>query len=248
MALHVIIPARYGSSRFPGKPLVKIAGRPMIQHVMERASRAQGVATVAVATDDERVARAVEAFGGKAIMTPEACRSGSDRVALAAQSLGLGDDELVANVQGDQPLLPPEVLEECAAPLLAEPELGLATPVVAITNPGEVPDPNHVKTVMDVRGNALYFSRLPVPFPRDGEETTYYKHLGVYVFRNSFLGLFASLPTGTLEQVEKLEQLRALEHGHPVRCVITRHDSPEVDRPGDALRVEGILLGGGQGD
>lgn len=203
---------------------------------------------MAVATDDERVARAVEAFGGKAIMTPEACRSGSDRVALAAQSLGLGDDELVANVQGDQPLLPPEVLEECAAPLLAEPELGLATPVVAITNPGEVPDPNHVKTVMDVRGNALYFSRLPVPFPRDGEETTYYKHLGVYVFRNSFLGLFASLPTGTLEQVEKLEQLRALEHGHPVRCVITRHDSPEVDRPGDALRVEGILLGGGQGD
>jgi 3-deoxy-manno-octulosonate cytidylyltransferase (CMP-KDO synthetase) len=120
--------------------------------------------------------------------------------------------------------------------------------VVAITNPGEVPDPNHVKTVMDARGNALYFSRLPVPFPRDGEETTYYKHLGVYVFRKSFLGFFASLPTGTLEQVEKLEQLRALEHGHPVRCVITRYDSPEVDRPGDALRVEGILLGGGKGD
>lgn len=247
MALHVVIPARYGSSRFPGKPLVKIAGRPMIQHVMERASQAKGVATVAVATDDERVAQAVKAFGGRVIMTPEACRSGSDRVALAVESLSLGGDELVVNVQGDQPLLPSAVLEQCAAPLLAEPELGMSTPVVAITNPGEVPDPNHVKTAMDVNGNALYFSRLPIPFPRDGEETTYYKHLGVYVFRRAFLAVFAALPTGTLEQVEKLEQLRALEHGYKVRCVITGYDSPEVDRPEDALRVEGILKRAGEG-
>lgn len=206
MALHVIIPARYGSSRFPGKPLVKIAGKPMIQHVMERASQAQGVMTVAVATDDERVAQAVEAFGGKALMTPSHCRSGSDRVALAA-----------------------------------EPGLGLSTPVVAITNPEEIPDPNHVKTVMDVQGNALYFSRLPVPHPRDGDKITYYKHLGVYIFRREFLAVFAGLPTGRLEQIEKLEQLRALEHGHKVRCVVTGYDSPEVDRPEDALRVEALL-------
>ncbi len=241
MALHVIIPARYGSSRFPGKPLVKIAGKPMIQHVMERASQAQGVMTVAVATDDERVAQAVEAFGGKALMTPSHCRSGSDRVALAAEALGLGPGELVVNVQGDQPLLPPAVLDECAAPLLAEPGLGLSTPVVAITNPEEIPDPNHVKTVMDVQGNALYFSRLPVPHPRDGDKITYYKHLGVYIFRREFLAVFAGLPTGRLEQIEKLEQLRALEHGHKVRCVVTGYDSPEVDRPEDALRVEALL-------
>ncbi len=247
MALHVIIPARFGSSRFPGKPLVRIAGKPMIQHVMERAAQATGVGTVAAATDDDRVAEAVEAFGGKVLMTSEACRSGSDRVALAADMLGLGPDELVANVQGDQPLLPAAVLEECAAPLIAEPSLGLATPVVAIKNPEEIDDPNHVKTALAANNDALYFSRLAVPFPRDGEQITYYKHLGVYVFRRSFLAEFAALPLGRLEQIEKLEQLRALEHGHAVRCVITEYDSPEVDRPADAQRVEAILQQAGEG-
>lgn len=241
MALHVIIPARWGSSRFPGKPLVNIAGRPMIQHVMERVSRAQGVQTVAVATDDERISEAVEAFGGRAIMTPSELRSGSDRVAAAAEVLGLGPDELVANVQGDQPLLPHQVLEQCAAPLLAEPDLDMSTPVVAIRHNEELDDPNHVKVVMDVVGNALYFSRLPVPCPRDGGEVTYYKHLGVYLYRRSFLDTFASLPSGKLEDLEKLEQLRSLEYGHAVRCVITEFDSPEVDRPEDADRVAELL-------
>lgn len=244
MALHVIIPARYGSSRFPGKPLVEIAGRPMIQHVMERVARAQGVQTVVVATDDQRVARAVEAFGGRVVMTPSDLRSGSDRVAAAAELLGLGPEELVANVQGDQPLLPHQVLEQCAAPLLAEPELGLSTPVVAISLAEEVGDPHHVKVVMGAGGDALYFSRLPVPFPRDGGEVTYYKHLGVYLFRKSFLDTFASLPSGRLEDLEKLEQLRVLEHGFPIRCVITDYDSPEVDRPQDAERVAQMLRQG----
>lgn len=247
MALHVIIPARYGSSRFPGKPLVKIAGRPMIQHVMERVGRASGVETVAVATDDERVAQAVEAFGGRAIMTPSELRSGSDRVAAAAEVLGLGPEELVANVQGDQPLLPAEVLEQCAAALMAEPGLGMSTPVVPIRHPEEVGDSNHVKVVMAASGNALYFSRLPVPFPRDGGEVTYYKHLGVYLFRRPFLAAFAALPSGRLENLEKLEQLRALEHGHAVRCVVTSFDSPEVDRPEDAARVAALLRQQGQG-
>jgi len=247
MALHVIIPARFGSSRFPGKPLVRIAGKPMIQHVMERAAQATGVGTVATATDDERVAEAVQAFGGRVLMTSQACRSGSDRVALAADMLGLGPEELVANVQGDQPLLPAAVLEQCAAPLIAEPSLGLATPVVAIKNPEEIGDPNHVKTALAANNDALYFSRLAVPFPRDGERITYYKHLGVYVFRRSFLAEFAALPLGRLEQIEKLEQLRALEHGHAVRCVITEYDSPEVDRPADAKRVEAILRQAGEG-
>ncbi|MFZ5584324.1 MAG: 3-deoxy-manno-octulosonate cytidylyltransferase [Thermodesulfobacteriota bacterium] len=241
MALHVIIPARYGSTRFPGKPLVLINGRPMIQHVMERAARADGVAGVAAATDDERIARAVEAFGGRVVMTKSELRSGSDRVAAAAAALNLPADDLVVNVQGDQPLLPPEVISLTARPLLADPGLGLATPVVAITRPEELNDPNHVKTVMDAAGDALYFSRSPVPYNRDGGACAYYKHLGVYIFRRWFLDAFANLPTGRLEEIEKLEQLRALEHGHRVRCVVVSCDSPEVDRPEDAQRVAQIL-------
>ena len=243
MALHVIIPCRYGSSRFPGKPLVDIDGKPMIQHVMERAGRAPGVETVAAATDDERIKQAVEAFGGQAVMTGGALRSGSDRVAAAAELLGLGPEELVVNVQGDQPLLPPEVISETAAPLLADPGLGMATPVVVITRPEEVTDPNHVKVVMNRAGQALYFSRQPIPHPRDGGPAVYYKHLGIYVFRMSFLTTFAELPSGELEEVEKLEQLRVLEAGHRLQCVITDFDSPEVDRPQDARRVAQIMAG-----
>lgn len=241
MSLYVIIPARYGSTRFPGKPLVSINGRPMIQHVMERAGRAAGVVEVAVATDDERIAQAVRAFGGRAVMTPSDLRSGSDRVAAAAQEMGLKDNDLVVNVQGDQPLLPPEVISQTAEPLLKDPGLGMATPVVAITRPEEVTDPNHVKVVLDRQGNALYFSRQPIPHPRDGAPVTFLKHLGVYVFRKSFLDTYAALPSGHLEELEKLEQLRVLEAGFRVRCVVTHFDSPEVDRPEDAMRVAQIL-------
>lgn len=241
MSLYVIIPARYGSTRFPGKPLVSINGRPMIQHVMERAGRAAGVVEVAVATDDERIAQAVRAFGGRAVMTPSDLRSGSDRVAAAAQEMGLKDNDLVVNVQGDQPLLPPEVISQTAEPLLKDPGLGMATPVVAITRPEEVTDPNHVKVVLDRQGNALYFSRQPIPHPRDGAPVTFLKHLGVYVFRKSFLDSYAALPSGHLEELEKLEQLRVLEAGFRVRCVVTQFDSPEVDRPEDAMRVAQIL-------
>lgn len=241
MGIYVIIPARYGSSRFPGKPLVIINGRPMIQHVMERAGQASGVKLVAVATDDERIASAVEAFGGRAVMTPSSLRTGSDRVAAAAQALGVGPEDLVVNVQGDQPLLPPEVINETALPLMHEPEIVMSTPVVAITRPEEINDPNHVKVVMDAWGNALYFSRQAIPFPRDGGEATYFKHLGVYVFRKPFLDTFAGLPAGRLENLEKLEQIRVLESGHRVRCVVTQFDSPEVDRPEDARRVAELM-------
>ncbi|MFH1035472.1 MAG: 3-deoxy-manno-octulosonate cytidylyltransferase [Pseudomonadota bacterium] len=241
MGLYVIIPARYGSTRFPGKPLVAINGRPMIQHVMERAGRAPGVVEVAVATDDQRIARAVEAFGGRAVMTKSDLRTGSDRVAAAAQAMGLKGDDLVVNVQGDQPLLPPEVISQTAAPLLADPGLGMATPVVPITRPEEVTDPNHVKVVLDQNGDALYFSRQPIPHPRDGAPVTFLKHLGVYVYRKSFLDTYAALPSGTLEELEKLEQLRVLEAGYRLRCVITQFDSPEVDRPEDARRVAQII-------
>lgn len=241
MGLYVIIPARYGSTRFPGKPLVSINGQPMIQHVMERAGRAAGVKEVAVATDDERIASAVRAFGGRVVMTPSDLRSGSDRVAAAATAMGLKAGDLVVNVQGDQPLLPPEVISQTAEPLRWEPELGMATPVVAITRPEEVTDPNHVKVVLDMQGNALYFSRQPIPHPRDGAPVTFLKHLGVYVYRKSFLDAYAALPSGHLEELEKLEQLRVLEASLRVRCVITHFDSPEVDRPEDAMRVAQIL-------
>lgn len=241
MSLHVIIPARYGSSRFPGKPLVLIKGKPMVQRVMERAAQAKGVTSVTVATDDERIKQAVESFGGQVVMTPAELRSGSDRVHRAASELGLGPDELVINVQGDQPCLPPQVLEEIAAPLLADASLGMSTPVVKITDSSELDDPNHVKTVMNQAGDALYFSRQAVPFSRDGEPADRYKHLGIYAFRRWFLDAFAAMPTGTLERIEKLEQLRVLEGGHRLRCVITSHDSPEVDRPEDASRVACLL-------
>lgn len=244
MALHIVIPARYGSSRFPGKPLVNIHGKPMVQRVMERAALAENVGTVAVATDDERIKQAVEEFGGLAIMTPSELRSGSDRVARAVAELGLGPDELVINVQGDQPCLPPQVLDQLAAPLLAEPELGMSTPVVEISDPSELEDPNHVKVVMAANGDALYFSRQAIPVPRDGGRVTFYKHLGIYAYRKSFLDLFAGLPSGRLEGIEKLEQLRVLEAGYKLRCVLTEYDSPEVDRPEDAERVACLLREG----
>ncbi len=246
MALHVIIPARYGSSRFPGKPLVNINGRPMIQHVMDRAGRAAGVASVTVATDDERIARAVEAFGGRAVMTDSALRSGSDRAAAAARLLRVPPADLVVNVQGDQPLLPPEVISLTAQPLLEDATLGMSTPVTPITRPEELHDPNHVKAVLNAHGDALYFSRAAVPHNRDGGPCQHLKHLGVYVFRAAFLELFSKLPSGRLEEIEKLEQLRALEHNQRLRCVVVPHDSPEVDRPEDAQRVAQILTEAGQ--
>ena len=241
MSLYVIIPARFGSSRFPGKPLVRINGKPMIQHVMERAQAAPGVAGVAAATDDQGIADAVAAFGGRAVMTGGELRSGSDRAAQAADLLGLSPDTLVVNVQGDQPLLPPEVISQAAAPLRADPTVVMTTPVVAITRAEEINDPNHVKVALAANNDALYFSRAAIPFPRDGETITYYKHLGVYVYRRDFLATYASLPSGRLEEIEKLEQIRVLEAGHPLRCVITDFDSPEVDRPEDAARVAAIL-------
>ena len=246
MSLIVIIPARYGSSRFPGKPLVDIAGKPMVQRVMERAASAKNVSLVAVATDDDRIKQAVEAFGGKVVMTESVLRSGSDRVAAACRELGLKDDDLVVNVQGDQPLLPPRLLEEICEPLAADPGLGMTTPVVEITTDEELHDPNHVKVVMNAEGGALYFSRQLVPFARDGQRVSVYKHLGVYCFTKAFLDEFAAMPTGRLEEIEKLEQLRVLEAGRNIRCVITELDSPEVDRPEDAVRVAGIINQGGE--
>lgn len=239
-----IIPARYHSSRFEGKPLAKIAGRPMIQHVYERARDVALLSRVAVATDDARIADCVRAFGGEVVMTRPDHVSGTDRLAEAASSMGIAEQDVVVNIQGDQPLFEAEVISQVASPLLSDPSLPMATLIYRIVRKEEINDPNHVKTVFDRHGNALYFSRCPIPFQRNPEEEvtpTYYKHLGFYAYRKGFLLTFVGLPEGEWERFEKLEQLRALEFGYRIRVVLTGHDSIEVDTPADLARVEELL-------
>ena len=241
MTIAAIIPSRYGSSRFQGKPLALIAGKPMIQHVYEVASRGPCIDQVAVATDDRRIQKTVEAFGGRVVMTSSSHRSGTDRVAQAADQLGLVDGDIVINVQGDQPLMDPRCLEQVTDPLQNDPELGMSTLAYCIVDPREYVGSKDVKVVMDQDGNALYFSRAPVPFGRDDQSFESYKHLGIYAYTKNFLEIFRNLPSGTLEAIEKLEQLRALEFGHRIRVVITPYDSPEVDLPEDIARIEKLL-------
>lgn len=240
-----IIPARYASSRLPGKPLADIGGKPMIVRVMERVTRATLVDDVLVATDDERIARAVTAYGGKAVMTPEGIASGSDRIAYAARSMN--GVELIVNVQGDEPLIPPAMIDEAIAPLLREKAIEVGTLVRRIRTVSELENPSLPKVVLDERGRCLYFSRSPIPFGRDiGPEEMIarypvYRHIGLYVFRREFLLAFSAMAPAPLEQAEKLEQLRILEHGHAIHAVVTEHDSVAVDTPEDLERVRGIL-------
>ena len=242
-----VIPARYHSNRFEGKPLALINGKPMIQHVVERARMVKLLSRVVVATDDDRIAEAVTSFGGEVVMTRPDHASGTDRLAEAAELLDIAEHDVVVNIQGDQPLFPPEVVEQVAAPLLNDPALPMSTLIYKIIKPEEINDPNHVKTVFDCHSNALYFSRSPIPFQRNPEEViqpTYYKHLGFYAYRKGFLLTFVALPEGEWERFEKLEQLRALEYGYTIRVILTEYDSIEVDTPNDARRVEEIIRSG----
>lgn len=240
----VIIPARYGSQRFRGKPLAEIAGQPMIRHVVERAQKAR-VHAVVVATDDARIADAVRTFGGHAVMTPETLQSGSDRVAHVAASLP--DADIVVNVQGDEPLLVPAMIDEAVAPLLHDHGILCGTLARRLEDDRDLHNPGIVKVVVDRNGDALYFSRSAIPFGRDipmerwAGAHTYYKHIGLYVFRRAFLLQFASMPQTPLEMTEKLEQLRILEHGYRIRVTITKHDSIPVDTPEDLERVRTLL-------
>ncbi len=224
-----IIPARYESTRFTGKPLADMGGKPMIQRVYERVMRCPLIREAAVATDDERIFRAVEAFGCRVIMTAATHRSGTDRIAEAVDSMDLEDEDIVVNVQGDQPLVEPAQIEEVAAPLLHDASLPFATLVYEIRRHEEITHPNAVKVVFDRDGFALYFSRSTIPFARNDKDPRYYKHHGIYAYRRSFLPVFAGLETGRLERIESLEQLRALEHGYRIKVVISAYDSPEVD-------------------
>lgn len=238
-----IVPARYGSSRFEGKPLAPIGGRPMIQHVVERAAAAEGIDAVYVATDDPRIVDAVKGFGGRSLLTSSDNRSGTDRVGEAAERLGLSGEDIVVNIQGDQPLMNPRCLEQLLSPFRdGSGDVEMTTLAFRIVDASEITNPKDVKVVFSQGGMALYFSRAPIPWGRDGDSPfDTFKHLGFYAYTCRFLERFRDLPTGRLEEIEKLEQLRALEHGLPIRVVVTDYDSPEVDLPGDIPRIEAIL-------
>jgi 3-deoxy-manno-octulosonate cytidylyltransferase (CMP-KDO synthetase) len=236
-----IIPARYASSRFPGKPLASIANRPMIQHVVERVRSTRLITRVVVATDDERIQAAVKSFGGEALLTRPDHHSGTDRVAEVAAQM---EAEIYVNVQGDEPLVDPETIDALVSAVQENPEVRIATPCSAILQPNDIMDPNVVKVVRDFEGNALYFSRAPVPWVRDTGQTAavrHWKHLGLYAFRRDALREFPTLPPGDLERVEQLEQLRWLENGFRISMVETDYDAVSVDVPGDIERVEKML-------
>lgn len=242
MNVYAFIPARYQSSRLPGKPLVPIAGKPMIQHVYERAMRCREVTGVYVATDDERIADCVQAFGGQVVLTAEEHLSGTDRICEAATVLGVKPDEIVVNIQGDQPLYHESVIPQLIEPLILDRTILMSTLSFQIREPKEVDDPNHVKVVSDKAGFALYFSRSPIPFYREkGVPQVHHKHLGFYAYRMRFLIEFHRMPEGRLEAAEKLEQLRALENGARIRVVETSFDSIEVDVAADIRKVEETL-------
>jgi 3-deoxy-manno-octulosonate cytidylyltransferase (CMP-KDO synthetase) len=230
----IIIPARFESTRFPGKPLALIDGLPMIGRVIRRAGMIPGVSQVVVATDDLRIAETAVVFQAEVVMTRADHRSGTDRVAEAADQLHLSPGTLVVNCQGDQPFLPVEAVSDLITRHQAHPEWPMSTLIYRISQPEEIFDPKHVKTVFNHSGQALYFSRSPIPCYRDPEENpVYYKHLGIYAYPNSFLQVFAQLPSGILETAEKLEQLRALESGYPIQIIESAQDSFEVDIPAD---------------
>jgi 3-deoxy-manno-octulosonate cytidylyltransferase (CMP-KDO synthetase) len=248
MKVVCIIPARYDSSRFPGKPLADLCGKPMIRHVYERVLKAKTVSLAAVATDDKRIYAAVEGFGGRAIMTSKEHKSGTDRIAEAVSGLNLKDTDIVVNIQGDQPLFQPSQIDEVARPLLDDPSLLMSTLIYKIVREEEITHPNAVKVVFDKDHFALYFSRSTIPCVRDkGHNVTYFKHHGIYGYRKGFLDTFTRLPEGVLERLEALEQLRALEHGYRIKVVETEFDSVEVDTPQELDRVKLFITGkGGQ--
>jgi len=242
MNIVAFIPARLNSTRFPGKPLALIAGKPMIEHTYSCTRACPEVSDVFVATDDQGILERVRSFGGKAVLTSEVHPSGTDRIAEAAMSLDLKKDDLIINVQGDQPLFSPVLITQMVQPLLRDGAIPMSTLICPVSDPREVKDPNCVKVVTDNQDFALFFSRAVVPFIRDARlHRTYYKHLGFYCYRMEFLTAFAALPVGTLESVEKLEQLRALENGYRIKVVETDLDSIEVDTPADIKRVEALM-------
>lgn len=252
-AFKVVIPARFASQRLPGKPLLDIAGRPMLEHVYRRAEKS-GAETIVVATDDQRIADAVEAFGGKVCMTAATHESGTDRIAEVAQQLTWPDDTVVVNLQGDEPLMPPDLLRRVASTLLDHEAADVATLGVPLADPQQLFDPNVVKVVADRAGYALYFSRAAIPWrrgvfdnaqsPRPDWLEGLHRHLGIYAYRAAFLKRYAGLPQSPIERMESLEQLRVLWNGGRIAIdFIDESPPPGVDTADDLQRVRDVLAG-----
>ena len=248
MKTYAIIPSRFGSIRFPGKPLAVLAGKPLVAWVVEAVKKARGFDEVLVATDDERIVKAVEEHGGKAVMTPSELPSGTDRVACAARNfLGrdFDDDDILVNVQGDEPLIDPALVEQLAQKLKDDPRWSMATAVTPIRSAEDFAAKSVVKVVTDRDGGALYFSRAPIPCDRDNvpeiHNPLYVRHLGIYAYRGEFLKRYIKEPPCDLEKTEKLEQLRALWMGAKIAVVRTQDEGVGVDTPEDAVRVGKIL-------
>lgn len=240
----VIIPSRYASTRLEGKPLADILGKPMVQRVYEQSAGARLVTSTIVATDDKRVMKAVLSFGGKAVMTSPSHTSGTDRVAEAAGKI---DAEIVVNLQGDEPLIRPEMIDAAIRPLIEDKNVNVSTLKTRITAEADFRDPNIVKVVTDKDGFALYFSRSPIPYPRlpfDKTGLVPFKHIGIYVYRKPFLEMFTKLKPTPLEKTECLEQMRMLENGHRIKVVETEYNPVSVDTPEDLEKVRGILRAG----
>jgi 3-deoxy-manno-octulosonate cytidylyltransferase (CMP-KDO synthetase) len=238
----VIVPARYASSRFPGKPLADLGGRPMVVRVCEQAAKS-GAAAVHVATDDERIAAAVRKLGHSALMTRADHASGTDRIAEAAKILKLKDEDVVVNVQGDEPLISPPLIAQVASALEKQSDASVATACHAIHDEASLSSPNVVKVVLDAKGYALYFSRSRIPYPREAGATCY-RHAGIYAYRAGFLSKFSSLKESPLEKAEALEQLRVLWHGYRIAVTVSETGIPPgVDTPQDLEAVRRMLGG-----
>lgn len=236
-----VIPARYGSSRFEGKVLADIHGKPMLQWVWEAAKKARVLDEVIIACDDRRIEEAVQSFGGKAVFTSKEHPSGTDRICEVVNPLEV---KVVVNIQADEPLIEPVMIENVARPLLDTPQLNMATLMKEIDDPQEIADPNVVKVLTDKNGLALYFSRAGIPYRRDKSgEVTYYKHIGLYAYTKDFLFIFKNLPESNLERIEKLEQLRVLEQGFRIKVIETKISTIGVDTPADLEKVKKILSG-----
>ena len=235
-----IIPARYASSRFPGKPLADIAGKPMIQRVYARAARSSRLQRLLVATDDDRIAAVVRAFGGEALLTGGNHPSGTDRLAEACRLLELDDEDLIVNIQGDEPLLQPIMVDLLVDALLQASPCPMATLACVSSDDAAFVNPNVVKVVVDERWRALYFSRAPIPCRRDAADgpPAFLRHLGFYAYRQAFLQQFTKYPPGELERLEQLEQLRALEYGHSIQVARSPVETRGVDSPEDLKAIQ----------
>ena len=244
-AYHIVIPARYASSRFPGKPLKEINGITMLEHVY-RVAKKSSASSIVIATDDQRIVEAAENFCDQVLMTSDQHQSGTDRLAEVCQIQGWAEDEIVVNLQGDEPLTPPELLQQVAENIHLNKQASIATLSTSLTTAEEITDPNIVKVVADINGYALYFSRASIPYQREMDDNVsishYQRHLGIYAYRVGFLNAYSQMPQCELEMIEKLEQLRAMYHGHKIHIQeAVKLPGPGIDTPEDLHKIHSLL-------